>query len=104
VIRARRRSSLGAGVRLAPGSWAGLVLGLLLAGLALAALRVDGIRVRYALSTANREEKALEAERAQLLVRVRELRHPERLAAEARRLGLERPERVIALQAAGADR
>jgi hypothetical protein len=82
---------------------AALLLGLLLAGLALAALRVDALRVRYALNAANNREVALREERAELVVRLRELRHPERLAAEARRLGLGRPERVIEIPVGGVD-
>lgn len=82
---------------------AALLLGLLLAGLILAALRVDALRVRYALNAANNREVALKEERAGLVVRLRELRNPERLAAEARRLGLARPERVIELSAGGVD-
>ena len=76
---------------------AALLIGLLLAGLAVAALRIDMLRVRYALNAANNQEQALEEERAELVVRLRELRHPERLAEEARRLGLRRPDRVIQL-------
>jgi hypothetical protein len=83
---------------------AALLLGLLLAGLALAALRIDALRVRYALNSANNREEALKEQRAELVVRLRQLRNPERLAAEARRLGLRRPERVIDLPDAGVER
>ena len=83
---------------------AALWVGLLLAGLALAALRVDALRVRYALNAANTREQALEEQRAGLVVRLRQLRNPERLAAECRRLGLARPERVIEVGAGGGER
>ncbi len=83
---------------------AALWVGLLLAGLALAALRVDALRVRYALNAANTLEEARKEERAGLVVRLRQLRNPERLAAEGRRLGLARPERVIELPGGGAER
>lgn len=75
-----------------------LLAGLLAAGLGLAALRVDLIRVRYALADALREEAALRAARAELLVEVRRLRDPARLAALAQRAGLSRPERLIELE------
>ncbi len=80
---------------------AALLVGFLLAGLALAALRIDMLRVRYALSAVNDQEQKLEEERAELVVQLRELRHPERLAEAARRMGLRRPDRVIQLSAPG---
>jgi hypothetical protein len=72
-----------------------LLVGGLLAALALAALRVDLIRVRYALGEAMKEEQTLLDERARLIADVRELRDPSRLAELAARMGFERPERVI---------
>jgi hypothetical protein len=80
---------------------AALLAGCLVAGLAVAALRIDMLRVRYALNTANNQEQALEEARSALVVQLRELRHPERLAGEARRMGLARPDRVIQLAAPG---
>ncbi len=69
------------------------------AALAIAALRVDLIRVRYALGEAMREEQALLDERARLIADVRKLRDPSRLAEFAGRMGFERPERVIEMRA-----
>jgi len=76
------------------------IAGFLLAGLAVAALRVDLIRVRYGLADAVREEKALLEERRQALARVRALRDPLRLARLAADRGLARPERIVDLPAA----
>jgi len=75
------------------------VAGFLLAGLAVAALRVDLIRVRYGLADAVREEKALLEEKRQALARMRSLRDPIRLARLATDRGLARPERIIDLPA-----
>lgn len=80
-----------AGRRLLPGLLAGLLLG----GLTLAALRIDLIRVRYGLAAAMSEEKELLEEQRVLIARVRELRNPTRLSAIAAERGFERPERVI---------
>jgi cell division protein FtsL len=79
-----------------------LLLGALLAALALAALRVDLIRVRYALAEVMREEKVLLEERRRLTADVRALRDPSRLAEIAKRMGFERPARVIELRAPAA--
>ena len=80
--------------------WLPLALaGFLLAGLAIAALRVDLIRVRYGLADAVREEKALLEERRQALARMRSLRDPFRLARLAADRGLARPERIVDLPA-----
>lgn len=76
------------------------IAGFLLAGLAVAALRVDLIRVRYGLADAVREEKALLEEKRQALARVRILRDPLRLARLASDRGLARPERIVDLPAA----
>jgi hypothetical protein len=73
--------------------------GFLLAGLAVAALRVDLIRVRYGLADAVREEKTLLEEKRQALARMRSLRDPSRLARLASDRGLARPERIIDLPA-----
>ena len=79
-----------------------LLAGCVLAGLALAALRMDLIRVRYGLGEAMKEEKdLLEQERA-LRARVGELRDPIRLARLAPRHALARPARVIDLKGAPA--
>lgn len=74
-----------------------LVAGVVLAALALAALRIDLIRVRYGLAEAVSEQKALLEERRTLVARVRTLRDPARLARLARERGFVQPERVIEL-------
>jgi hypothetical protein len=74
------------------------LVGALLAGLGLAALRVDVIRVRYALAESEREMQSLADERNALAARVRELRDPQRLGAIARERGYQRPERVIEIR------
>ena len=80
--------------------WPALAIaGFLLAGLAVAALRVDLIRVRYGLADAVREEKALLEESRQALARMRTLRDPLRLAHLAASRGLARPERIVDLPA-----
>ena len=75
------------------------MLGMLLAALSLAALRIDLIRVRYGLAATLKEEKALLEERRTLLARLGTLRDPTRLAQLAARLELARPERVVELSA-----
>ena len=65
--------------------------------LALAALRVDLIRVRYGLSTALAAERGLLEERRTELARVGTLRDPARLGRLAREGGFGPPERVIEL-------
>lgn len=75
------------------------VAGLLLVGLAVTALRVDLIRVRYGLADAVREEKALVEEKREAVARVRTLRDPLRLTHLAAELGLTRPERIVDLPA-----
>jgi hypothetical protein len=75
------------------------IAGCLLAGLAVAALRVDLIRVRYGLADAVREEKVLLEEHRQALARMRTLRDPLRLARLAASRGLTRPQRIVDLPA-----
>jgi hypothetical protein len=79
------------------------LIGLLLAALCLAALRIDGIRQRYALAAAMREEKQLLEERAVLTARMRGLRDPARLARHASRRDFRRPDHVIELSAVSAE-
>ena len=79
-----------------------LLAGVVFAALALAALRVDLIRVRYGLGQAMREEKALLEQGRALRARVGSLRDPIRLARLAPRYGLARPTRVIDLPVAPA--
>jgi hypothetical protein len=70
-------------------------------GLAVVALRSDMIRVRYALTAALQEERALLQARRERAAQVRSLRDPARLAELARERGFVRPERVFELPPAG---
>jgi len=86
--RVRRRS----GMRLP------LALGAIAAALLLVTLRVEILRLRYALAeVASHEEELLERAR-QVTVRVRELRDPARLRTLAAERGFGRPERVLSLE------
>ncbi len=76
------------------------IAGFLLAGLSVAALRVDLIRVRYGLADAVTEEKTLLEEHRQALARMRTLRDPLRLARLAAGHRLTRPQRIVDLPAA----
>jgi hypothetical protein len=69
-----------------------------LVGLAMAALRSDLLRMRYALSEAMQRERELLQRRRELVARVRALRDPARLARLARERGFARPERVYELE------
>jgi hypothetical protein len=82
---------------LVSGALPAALAGLLVAALALAALRVDLIRVRYGLGEAMREEKELLEQGSTLRARVGALRDPTRLARVAPRYGLARPARVLEL-------
>ena len=74
------------------------LLALLLAlALAIAALRVDLIRVRYGLADALGQERALLEQRREALARLQTLRDPARLANLAEEYGLTRPARIIDL-------
>jgi hypothetical protein len=75
------------------------IAGFLLAGLAVAALRIDLIRVRYGLADAVSEEQALKEEKREALADRRKLRDPFRLAHLAADRGLARPERIVDLPA-----
>ncbi|TMA29189.1 MAG: hypothetical protein E6J87_20090 [Deltaproteobacteria bacterium] len=66
--------------------------------LALAALRIDILRVRYALGEAILEEKALVQQQRQQTAALEALRNPSRLVEVAQRLGFAPPERVIDLR------
>ncbi len=59
----------------------------LIAALGVSALRIDLIRVRYAMASALVEEEALISEQRRLIVRRRQLRDPFKLAVEARARG-----------------
>jgi hypothetical protein len=66
--------------------------------LALAALRIDILRVRYALGEAIGEEKALVQQQRQETAALEGLRNPSRLVEVAQRLGFAPPEHVIDLR------
>lgn len=68
-----------------------------LASLAVAAVRIDLIRTRYAVSAVlEREHELIEEQRA-LIVRRRQLRDPVELAVQARERGFRPPTHVVAL-------
>jgi len=68
-----------------------------LAALAVAAVRIDLIRTRYAASEAMERENELIEEQRQLIVRRRQLRDPVELAVQARERGFRPPTHVVAL-------
>jgi hypothetical protein len=72
--------------------------------LLLAGLRVQLTELRYRLAEATRREQALDETRRELIVEVRRLRDPKRLAELAARQGFVRPESVIDLREPGAER
>jgi hypothetical protein len=78
--------------------WPAAFAGLLLAALALAALRNDLIRVRYGLAEAMREEKRLVDLQRDLTADLRRLRHPARLRESAEAQGFAAPERALDLR------
>jgi hypothetical protein len=77
---------------------AGLVGVAFACALALAALRIDILRVRYALGEAIREEKALIQEQRQETAALEGLRSPSRLVEVAQKLGFAPPQHVIDLR------
>lgn len=76
------------------------LLGVLIASLGLAALRVELIRIRYDLAGAMKTEKQLLDQRRLLTADLRRLRDPARLGRLAAERGFVRPERVTELPAA----
>jgi hypothetical protein len=79
-----------------------VLLGALLAALGLAQLRLEILRMRYALGDATVELQALREERSRLSARLEGLRSPQRLARLAQKHELAPPVHVIDLQAPGA--
>jgi cell division protein FtsL len=75
------------------------LLAILLAALALAALRIDIIRMRYRMTEAIHERTDLLEEHRELTAHVRSLRDPSRLARLARDRDLAWPEQVIEIEA-----
>jgi hypothetical protein len=71
------------------------IVGALIGGLCLAALRVDLIRQRYDLAEAMQTERELLDQKRLLTARVQRLRDPARLARLAEERGFVRPARVI---------
>jgi hypothetical protein len=80
--------------------WAALVGGALIAALLTTSLRVDILRLRYALGEAVKEEATLLERSRVLTVARRELRDPHHLRRLAEQRGFVRPGRVIHLNAA----
>jgi hypothetical protein len=76
---------------------AALLLGALAAALSLAALRVDILRLRYALADALAQEKALLETRRVATAQIERLRDPARLAKLASARGLARSSHVVEL-------
>jgi hypothetical protein len=73
-----------------------LIAGLLVA-LGVSAMRIDLLRIRYALAETVKEEQRLRGEERSLTVRMRTLRDPVQLAERAQQLGFVRPDRLIDL-------
>lgn len=67
------------------------------AALGVAALRIDLLRTRYAVSAAMEREGELIEEQRQLIVRRRQLRDPVALAVKARERGFRPPAHVVSL-------
>jgi hypothetical protein len=77
---------------------AALLCGALLAGMGLAALRIDILRLRYALAEAIESEQTLLEDQRVWTARKETLRDPSRLAELARERGFARPQHVIDLR------
>ena len=84
--------------RRAPRPLAALLIGSLVAGMGLAALRIDILRLRYALADAVEAEKTLLEDQRVWTARKESLRDPSRLAELARERGFARPRNVIDLR------
>jgi len=81
-----------------------VLLTALLVSLGVASLRIDLLRVRYALAAATLEEQRLLDESRALTAQMRRLRDPYHLALQARELGFVRPARLIDLRDAERNR
>jgi hypothetical protein len=84
-------------VRPAPRGLYPLLALAVVAALGVAALRIDLLRTRYAVSSAMARENALIEEQRQLIVRRRELRDPVALQIQARERGFRPPVHVVSL-------
>ncbi len=78
-----------------------IALGAIAAALLLVTLRVEILRLRYALAEVAAEEQALLERSRQTTVRVRELRDPARLRRLATERGFARPGRVLTVELRG---
>jgi hypothetical protein len=74
-----------------------VVAAVLVVALGVSSLRIDLLRIRYALGEAIAEEQRLLEEQRTLTAEMRRLRDPVQLAERARRLGFVRPEELIDL-------
>lgn len=88
--------------RLLRGGGLATVAGLLVAALVLVQLRTESIDLRYRLARALQSEQQLLEQQRRLIVELRQLRHPLRLAALGTELGLARPTEIRVLPAAEA--
>jgi len=79
----------------------GIVVGTVIAALAIAHVRIELIDQGYKRYSAVERHQALEEEQRNLIARVRELRDPARLASLAKKMGLARPAQAIALAPPG---
>lgn len=75
-----------------------LVIGTVIAALLLVTLRVEILRLRYAVAEAAREEERLLERERHMTVRVQELRDPARLRSLAQARGFTRPRSVLTLR------
>ncbi len=82
-------------------AWIGwpVIFAALVLALGVAVLRVDLIRMRYALADGLATEQRLLEEQRKLTAEMRQLRDPSDLAEHARAMGFVHPERVIDLPA-----
>jgi len=76
-----------------------IIASAIVAALLLVGLRIDLIRMQYAVAEASSIEQELLDEKQALTVEMRRLRDPSRLVERASALGFERPQRVIDLPA-----
>lgn len=84
------------GPRMRPLRW--LIVSAFACAFAIAALRIDILRVRYALGEAVSVEKALVLELREGSAALETLRDPTRLAALARERGFRRPDRILEIE------
>jgi hypothetical protein len=80
------------------GLWAVGITAAIVFALGLAVLRVDVIRLRYALAGADSHERKLREQSRDLVVEMRSLRDPVKLAEIARERGFGVPDRVLDLR------